>query len=141
MEENRKQRIACREDWKTEPMPKQHETFVLTRKFSDNEMKSLSRGNIPQAMEDKWFFYMEGPTLLAHRSWTGYCIFRIDFKTDNNHVVTVNRNPDQYGSTDIEEDKKTLNKLLDRWSESPYDYYNEWISEIYDKIEKTDSEQ
>ena len=46
-------RTARRNDWKTEPMPEQHEVFVLTRSFSDEEMAVLRRGNIPQAMEDK----------------------------------------------------------------------------------------
>ena len=43
-------------------MPEQHETFVLARSFSEEEMDALRCGNIPQAMEDKWFRYMEGET-------------------------------------------------------------------------------
>ena len=83
----RKIKIACRDDWKTEPMPKQHETFVLRRSFSDAEMNALRCGNIPQAMEDKWFWYMEGWTLFAHRSWTDYCVYRIDFKKGGKHSI------------------------------------------------------
>ena len=127
-------RVARRGDWKTEPMPERHETFVLDRSFSDREMDLLRRGNIPQAMEDKWFWYMEGSTLWAHRSWTGHCIYRIDFKEDNHHVVTVNRDPEQYKCTRIEEDIESLNKLLDWWTEPPYDYYNEWLSETHDAL-------
>ena len=108
-------RAARRGDWKTEPMPEQHETFILDRSFTDNEMDALRRGNIPQAMEDKWFWYMEGSTFWAHRSWTGYCIYKIEFKADNHHVVTVNRNPEQYKCTSVEEDIESLNKLLDQW--------------------------
>ena len=135
-ENNNNKTIARRGDWKTEPMPDRHETFVLDRVFSDEEMKTLSYGNIPQAMEDKWFWYMEGPTLWAHRSWTGFCIYRIDFKEDNKHVVTVNRDPDQYGCTSVDEDIAALNKLLDWWTEAPYDHYNEWLSETYDALKK-----
>ena len=120
---------ARRGDWKTVAMPEQHETFVLHRSFSDAEMEALRRGNVPQAMEDKWFWYMEGQTLWAHRSWTGYCIYQIVFKENNNHIVVVNRNPEQYTCTSIEEDIKSLNKLLDMWTRPPYDYYNEWLSE------------
>ena len=129
--------VAHRDDWKTEPMPEQHETFVLNRSFSDEQMESLRCGNIPKAMEDKWFWYMEGSTLWAHRSWTGHCIYQIDFKEDNHHVVMVNRDPEQYKCTSIEEDIKSLNKLLDRWTRPPYDYYNEWLSETYDALKKT----
>ena len=106
-------------------MPPQHETFVLNRPFSAQEMAALYQGNIPKAMEDKWFWYMEGSTLWAHRSWTGYCIYQIDFKEDGQHIVTVNRDPEQYGCTVIEEDIISLNKLLNWWIHTPYDHYNE----------------
>ena len=127
---------ARRTDWKTEPMPQQHETFVLRRSFSDEEMDVLRRGHVPQAMEDKWFWYMEGSTRRAHRSWAGHCIYRIDFKEDSNHIVTVNRYTEQYRCTSIEEDIELLNKLLDWWTETPYDHYNEWLSETYDTLKK-----
>ena len=140
MAEENKTRVAHRDDWKTEPMPKQHETFVLSRSFSAEEMDALRRGNIPQAMEDKWFWYMEGSTLWAHRSWTGYCIYQIELKEDGDHVVTVNRDPKQYSCTSIEEDMISLNKLLDWWVQSPYDLYNEWLSETYDALKKRDKE-
>ena len=129
--------VAHRNDWKTKPMPEQHETFVLNRSFRDAEMAVLRRGNIPRAMEDKWFWYMERSTLWAHRSWTGYCIYRIDFKEDHHHVVMVNRDPEQYGCTSIEEDIASLNKLLDWWTQTPYDHYHEWLSETHDALEKT----
>lgn len=131
-----KSRVAHRDDWKTEPMPERYDTFVLHRALSDAEMDALRCGNVPQAMEDKWFWYMEGSTLRAHRSWSGYCIYQIDFKEDNNHVVKVNRDPQQYKCTSIEEDIKSLNKLLDWWAQTPYDHYDEWLSETYDTLKK-----
>ena len=133
-EDHNNKRIARRSDWKTEPMPEQHASFVLSRSFSDEEMAELRCGNIPQAMEDKWFWYMEGSALWAHRSWTGYCIYRIAFREDNKHLVTVNRDPEQYSCTSTEEDRKTLNKLLDWWTQTPYDHYSEWLSETYDAV-------
>ena len=136
-EENKNRtNVARRGDWKTKPMPEKHETFVLSRSFSEEEMDTLRRGNIPRAMEDKWFWYMEGPTLWAHRSWTGHCIYRIDFGEDNEHTVTVNRDPEQYRCTSIDEDISTLNGLLDRWARVPYDHYSQWLSETYDALEK-----
>jgi len=127
---------ARRGDWKTVPMPERNETFVLARTFSEEEMDALRLGNIPQAMEDKWFWYMEGSTLWAHRSWTGHCIYRIDFREDGNHIVTVNRDPEQYGCTAVEEDVESLNRLLDWWTRTPYDHYGEWLSETADALEK-----
>ena len=122
-------------------MPEQHETFVLNRSFNDAETAALRRGHIPQAMEDKWFWYMEGSTLWAHRSWTGYCIYRIDFGEDGRHVVTVNRDPEQYRSAGIDEDAASLNKLLDRWTQIPYDHYHAWLSETYDALARSGKPQ
>ena len=140
MTEKNKTRAARRGDWKTLPMPERHETFVLRRSFRDEEMDALRRGNIPEAMEDKWFWYMEGAALWAHRSWSGFCIFRIEFRDDGRHIVTVNRDPEQYRTAGIEEDAATLNRLLDWWTRTPYDHAGEWLSEIGDTLKKTGRE-
>ena len=50
--------------------------------------------------------------------------------------MTVNRDTEQYRCTSIEEDTESLNKLLDWWTETPYDHYNEWLSETYDTLKK-----
>lgn len=129
-------KIAEKSDWKTCDMPGQHDTFILDRAFTPQQMAALHHGNIPREMEDKWFWYMEGDALYAHRSWTGHCIYRIDFKEDGHHFVTVNRDPEQYKCKSIEEDKVSLNKLLDWWSQPAYDYYHEWLSETVDTLKK-----
>ena len=129
-------KIAERYDWKSTEMPSKHDTFVLHRPLNPQQMKALRRGNIPKQMEDKWFWFMEGDTLFAHRSWTGYCIYRIDFKPDGNHIVTVNRDPEQYNSTSVSEDAESLNKLLNWWTHDTYDYYGEWLEETVDELEK-----
>ena len=67
-EDQNKKCAARRSDWKTEPMPERHDTFTLHRSFSDAEMAALRRGHVPQAMEDKWFWYTVDSTLWAHRS-------------------------------------------------------------------------
>ena len=130
-----KEPVAVKGSWKTSDMPEKHETFFISRTISPEQMEILRRGHVPKEMEDKWFWYMEGDTLFAHRAWTGYCIFRIDFSTAGDHRVTVNRDIRQYRCTSIKEDKKTLNDLLDWWTRSPYDYYGEWLSETASAIE------
>ena len=131
-----KKSVARRDDWKTTPMPDQHASFVLNRSFSDAEMAVLRHGHIPEAMEDKWFWYMEGSTLWAHRSWTGHCIYRIDFKEDDHHVVVVNRDPEQFRCPSLEEALDSINNLLDQWTQAPYDAYNAWLSETYDALRR-----
>lgn len=130
-----KEPVAVKGSWKTSDMPEKHETFFISRTISPEQMEILRRGHVPKEMEDKWFWYMEGDTLFAHRAWTGYCIFRIDFSTAGDHKVTVNRDIRQYRCTSIKEDKKTLNDLLDWWTRSPYDYYGEWLTETASAIE------
>lgn len=131
-------KIAERNDWKTVELPRQRETFILRRTFTPSQMAALRRGNVPQAMEDKWFWFMEGDSLFAHRSWSGFCIYRIDFKPEGKHLVTVNRDPEQYGGTDAAEDAENLNKLLNWWTKLPYDFQNEWLAETADAIHKED---
>lgn len=129
--------IATRADWETTEMPEKHSTFILERAFSADQIAALRQGNIPQEMEDKWFWFMEGDTLYAHRSWTGICIYRIDFSfADNRHKVTVNRDPEQVRITSDEESEKNLNNLLDWWSQPDYDYYGQWIFETVDMLKQ-----
>lgn len=118
-------------------MPEKNSTFILSREFSAEQIAALRRGNIPKEMEDKWFWFMEGDTLYAHRSWTGICVYRIDFSfADNQHKVTVNQDPEQVGITKEEEDRRTLNNLLNWWSQPEYDHNGEWISETVDTLKQ-----
>ena len=133
-------KIAERSDWKRLDMPARHDTFRLHRPFTAAQMAALRRGNIPQEMEDKWFWFMEGDTLFAHRSWTGICIYRVDFQPDQNHLVTVNRDPEQYKCTSVEDDAESLNKLFDWWTQEAYDYRSEWLSETCDMLKKAGDE-
>ena len=113
-------KTAVKSDWKTLEMPEQNESFILDREFSDRQMQELRKGFIPAEMEDKWFCYMSGNTLFAHRSCTGFCIYIVEFSPDNHHKVTVNRDPEQYLEKNIDRDREILDRLLDWWSYSPY---------------------
>ncbi len=127
---------VSRNDWKTEDMPKQRDQFILHRAFTKEQYMSLNKGHIPVEMEDKWFWYMEGNKLYLHRSWTGFCIYIIELQKDGNHKVTVNRDPEQYKNTDIEQDRENLNTLLDFMVKPVYDHYHEWINETAEALSK-----
>ena len=88
-ENENKIRTARREDWKTEPMPEQQDTFVLKRHFTQDEMDALRRGNVPKAMEDKWFWYMEGSTMETDR-----LILRRWRESDAEDLYEYARDPD-----------------------------------------------
>ncbi len=126
--------VAVKSDWKTVQMPAQHEAFVLNRPITREQIQTLRKGHLPRQMEDKWFFYMEGNTLYAHRSWTGICIYVVELSPTGQHQVTVNRDPEQYKCKDANEDKVALNKLLSWWTGTSYDPYAEWISETVNTL-------
>ena len=129
--------IATRADWNITDMPEKNQSFILEREFTDQQITALRRGNIPQAMEDKWFWFMEDDTLYAHRSWTGICIYKIEFSfADNRHMVTVNRDPEQVGITSVDGDRRELNELLNWWTQPSYDYYGEWLSETVSALKR-----
>lgn len=134
--------VAKKSDWDIENMPDRNESFILERHFTDEETEVLKYGNIPQEMEDKWFWYCEDGRLYAHRSWTGICVFIIefDFVTDR-HKVTVNRDREQYGGTDTAGDREMINGLLDWWVQPKYDYYGQWIDETLNAIGGTEDDE
>lgn len=131
--------IATKDDWETTDMPDRHEEFILERIFTDKQMDILRHGNIPQEMEDKWFWYMEGNKLYAHRSWTGFCVYIVEFHDDNRHRVTVNRDMEQYRCTSIEEDRAILNDLFNWWAQPDYDHYGEWLAETVNMMQKSET--
>ena len=61
--------------------------------------------------------------------------------TDLLYFKTFDDSPDgsfNYGEDDLDEDIASLNKLLDWWTKTPYDHYNEWLSETYDSLKRSD---
>lgn len=130
-------KIATREDWDILPMPEENTVFIFERHFTDEQMNSLRQGFVPREMEDKWFWFMEGNTLYAHRSWTGICIYAVEFNQETDqHRVTVNRNIEQYRCDSIEADADRLNMLLNFWSRPFYDSYGEFIVETAEALKK-----
>lgn len=125
-------KAATASDWKTTPMPEVHAEFTFHRRFTQEQMDLLRYGNIPQAMEDKWFWYYEDDKLYIHRSWTGFCIFVVSFTpgSDELHAL-VNRDPEQYRSTDVNQDEYELNRLLTWWTQSDYDPDNQFLADTY----------
>lgn len=105
--------IVTKADWNIEPMPEKNAQFTIKRKFTEEQIKRLKKGHIPEEMEDRWFYYYEDGKIYFHRSWSGNCIFIVEFNFKTNmHLVTVNRDENQYSNTDIDEDIELINELL-----------------------------
>ena len=101
-------------DWKTVDLPEQTAQFVLERTLSDKDLEAIQEGHRPQEMEDKWFMYQEDGKLFIHRSWTGYCIYVVELSQTGKLCVTVNRNPEQYRGTDLEQDRLLVEILINQ---------------------------
>jgi hypothetical protein len=82
------------------------------RSFTERELSRLVDGLIPEAMEDKWFVYVELPSLFFHRSWTGRPIYRVDLVRDGD----IARVAEALVSTDVagdaDEHAATLSFLI-----------------------------
>ena len=109
---------ATRADWKTEPMPDARASISYGRVFDAAEHTRLTRGIVPEEMEDKWFVFYDAPWLWFHRSWTGFGIYAVKLRvTDAGSTVEeawVNRAPEQYRETDDAYDAELLSFLVER---------------------------
>lgn len=108
---------AVETDWDTLPLPARFAKVVLNRSFSAAEAGRIRIGLIPRQMEDKWFIYWQNHTLFMHRSWTGYCIYEIDFVATPDGITAtearVNRDSSQYECTSDEHDARLALYLID----------------------------
>lgn len=102
--------------WGLKEMPYRKSALPFRFRFSPNEMARIRRGNIPSEMEDKWYIYFQDGWLNFHRSWSGYCIYRIQLKPDGEcHRVVecwVNREPEQYSNDDPAQDQQSLIQMF-----------------------------
>lgn len=129
-------KIITKDDWHIEPMPEDNVEFEMDRLLTINDINILKRGHKPEAMEDKWFWYVEDNILNIHRSWTGACLFKVELNTNGKLKVISNRNPEQYKETDIEKDKELINKLLNYWTKEEFNYYEQFVEETHANLVK-----
>lgn len=101
-----------KEDWHiVKEMPEENIKFHLDWVLNNEQIELLKNGFKPESMEDEWFIYYEDSTLNFHRSWTGYCIFKVEI-TENGLDITVNRNMDQYKETVLANDELRVEMLI-----------------------------
>ena len=86
------------------------------RQFSETQYKTLQQGYRPRGTDDRWFIYLKDHWLYVHRSWTGFCVFKVNIADENGSYIStilqINRDVDQYKSTNIESDIAELNSVL-----------------------------
>lgn len=109
--------VATRDSWQNlQSLPERRITVRLAINLDEREAERIRHGYIPADSDHKWFAYFDSNVLYVHRSWTGYCIDEIHFvATDRGLSATyaeVNRDPAQYGETDIEGDLARINAMV-----------------------------
>lgn len=99
-------------------MPKAREKLGLRRRFNIAELSLIRRGYTP-VNDDKWIMYFDSiqSELRMYRTWTGHCIFSMKLREDSHGAeITeswVNREPEQYESTDTKHDIEVASWLID----------------------------
>lgn len=108
---------ATKDSWTTHPLPAQHARLSAGWKYSNEEYLQIKQGLIPEVMEDKWFVYFQDDVLYLHRSWTGFCIFQVQFQPCGSGYqvsqVLVSRDAEQYRESSDAEDLALLRYLVD----------------------------
>ena len=111
-----KTKVATKDSWNIEPMPEKQTTVPMDESIPSAAMCIVKYGHIPDAMEDHWFMYCDETTIRYYRSWTGFCIYVAKYEDDGETCriteLTVNRDPEQYNSTDNEHDTALFMALL-----------------------------
>lgn len=98
-------------------MPEIKCSIPFQRSFTLEEYRRIQAGFIPQAMEDKWFVFLEGDWVFFHRGWTGICIYQVKLEPDGNGFKVAetwsNRDPEQYHCDDVKHDAALLNWIIE----------------------------
>jgi hypothetical protein len=82
-------RAARAEDHRFKPPEGSPTMVALNQRFSRDEMERIRFGFAPPDMDYKWFMYYDAGTLHIHRSWTGVCVYRVEFAEEAGGMATA----------------------------------------------------
>ena len=109
---------AIKDDWTTFPLPETHAVLAADWGYSREDVERIKLGLIPEVMEDKWFIYHADGWLYFHRSWTGFCVYEVEFLADGEGArlgtIRVSRDLEQYQESNAAFDLDLLRFLIDR---------------------------
>ena len=130
---------ASRDSWEVEPLTVPQPVPAPSRVWTGDEMGAIRRGYVPHIMEEKWFIFMEGNRLFAHRSWTGLGVYEATFvPAEGGYVIesaVVTGDETEYRRSSDEVESLTLEVLIASYllQESPseeqlagYDPLTKW---------------
>jgi hypothetical protein len=98
-------------------MPRRRTKIALDIPYNSDAMMRIRKGFLPTDMDDKWFSWFEEPVLHLHRSWTGFCIYEVNFVPDRQGwratFALLNRDPQQYTCADDDTERREISGLID----------------------------
>lgn len=108
---------ATRDSWQNAPMPDARTLLSFERQFTPAEYQRLSLGLIPEDMDDRWFIFLEDDILYICRSWSGQCLYQLQFEAEGDNYrikeTWANRDETQYESSGDEYDIAVISGLID----------------------------
>jgi hypothetical protein len=106
---------ANQDSWEILPLPANRISLGFVATYDDSEAERIRQGFIPERMEDKWFVYFKEGWLYFHRSWTGTCIFGVQFDSQGIRVIDswITGDPQQPVDKDLDYDRKLLGCLIE----------------------------
>ncbi len=108
------QRTARRDSWDAVPLSNPQAIPAPARVWSEDEMGAIRRGYVPSMMDEKWFIFMEGDRLFAHRSWTGLGVYEAAFApTEGGYCIdSAVVTGDGYSRSSDEDESEFLESLI-----------------------------
>jgi hypothetical protein len=113
-----KSSVATRKSFLNLPLPSEKAKLDARSQYSGTEFEIIRKGHVP-VDDDKWFIYFDEKRhqLFFHRTWTGFCVYRVTLRPFSGGweiaEAWVNRNSEQYESTDPTYDAAVLLWLID----------------------------
>ena len=108
---------ATRQSWQHTPFPEQCVPLSVARIYTEQEYERIRHGVTPEAMEDKWFIFLEDTTLYFYRSWTGLAVYKLTFAREGaTYKVSrafAARDPSQPSEASDSYDARLIVSLID----------------------------
>lgn len=78
--------VATKHSWRIFPMSENCITIPINLRLPRNQMILLSRGFIPETMDERWFMYCDDSHINYFRSWNGTHVFQAKYVPDESSL-------------------------------------------------------
>lgn len=96
--------------------PVKSESTAIDIPLDYSEYAIFEKGIFASTMDEKWHIFVIEKTMYFVRSWTMFCIYKVEIKKEDEKVHLVmlhaNRDKSQYGGSDISNDCYVLSQVI-----------------------------